>query len=63
MSEVTDQFVGNVFSYVQKKNVFVARIIDTDKNGKLQVSSRESIIDDSLWKQIRPEGTTVKFQE
>jgi len=41
--------------------LFVARIIAFDKHDKPILSSRESIVDDSKWALIGPEGKTVHF--
>ena len=39
----------------------MARIIDQDKKGRLQLSARESVLDEETWKLILPAGTTGKF--
>ena len=59
--EITDDISGNVFKFLQKKSVFAARVIDHDKNGKIQLSTRESVIDSESWNTLKPEGTTIKF--
>lgn len=61
VSEITDDISGNVFKYLQKKAVFAARVIDHDKNGKIQLCTRESVIDEENWKNLKPEGTSVSF--
>jgi len=61
MCEITDEISGNVIKYLQDKHIFAARVIDTDKNGKLQLSTRESVLEESSWEQIRPQGTSAKF--
>jgi translation initiation factor 2 alpha subunit (eIF-2alpha) len=35
ISEITDEITGNVFKHLQKKMIFIARVIDHDKNGKM----------------------------
>ena len=54
--EITDEISGNVFRYLAQRSIFAARVIDLDKSGKLQLSTRESVIDDNSWRYIRPEG-------
>jgi predicted RNA-binding protein with RPS1 domain len=49
MCEITDQITGNVFKHLQEKSIFAARVIDTDKNGKAQLSSRESVVNEDSW--------------
>lgn len=61
MCEITDEISGNVVKYLADKSIFAARVIDTDKNGKLQLSSRESVVSEKLWKEIRPEGASIRF--
>jgi predicted RNA-binding protein with RPS1 domain len=61
VSEITDDISGNVFKFLQKKAVFAARVIDHDKNGKIQLCTRESVIDNDNWNNMKPEGTTVSF--
>ena len=56
MCEITDEISGNVFKYLAQKSIFAARVIDLDKNGKLQLSARDSVVDDNSWRHIRPEG-------
>lgn len=63
MCEITDEISGNVIKYLSEKSIFAARVIDTDKHGKLQLSTRESVLDENAWKEIRPEGTSIRFQE
>ena len=59
--EITDEISGNVFKHLQKKMIFAARVIDHDKNGKMQLSTRESVVDQDSWASIKPEATTLKF--
>lgn len=59
--EITDEITGNVVKHLADKSIFSARVIDMDKNGKLQLSTRESVLDDKTWKEIRPEGTSIRF--
>jgi predicted RNA-binding protein with RPS1 domain len=61
MCEITDEISGNVVKYLADKSIFAARVIDTDKNGKLQLSSRESVVSEKSWKEIRPEGASIRF--
>lgn len=61
ISEITDDITGNVFKHLSKKMIFAARVIDHDKNGKIQLSTRESVVDEESWKSIKPEATTIKF--
>jgi len=35
MCEITDEISGNVIKYLSEKSIFAARVIDTDKHGKL----------------------------
>lgn len=41
----------------------MARVISFDKHDKPVLSSRESVIDDSKWALIGPEGKSVHFQK
>jgi hypothetical protein len=45
---------------MKSKNLFLARVIDTDKKGRLMLSSRESVI--SGWSQIFG-NSTAQFQQ
>lgn len=44
LCELTDDIVGNVTKQMKAKNLFLARVIDSDKKGRLMLSSRESIV-------------------
>lgn len=59
--EITDEISGNVVKHLADQSIFTARVIDLDKNGKMQLSTRESVLDDKTWKEIRPEGTSIRF--
>lgn len=61
--EITDEISGNVVKNLADRSIFAARVIDLDKNGKLQLCTRESVVDEQTWKEIRPEGTSIRFQE
>jgi len=61
--EITDEISGNVVKYLADRSVFAARVIDMDKNGKMQLSTRESVLDAKSWNETRPEGASVHFQE
>jgi hypothetical protein len=43
------------------KHIFLARIIDTAKNGKIVLSSRESVVDENKWKLLSPQGKSIHF--
>ena len=38
--EITDEILGGVCTWLKTKGVFLARVIDTDKNGRPKLSSR-----------------------
>ena len=61
LCELSDDITQNVALEAQKQGIFVARVIDTDKKGRLQLSARESVLDDEVWRAIQPEGTSGKF--
>lgn len=63
MCEITDEVQGNCLKMIMQKQVLAARIIDFDKNGKIQLSTRESVVSSESWKNIRPEGPSIRFQE
>ena len=48
--ELSDDIAGNLTKQMKAKNLFLARMIDTDKKGRLMLSSRESVV--SGWSQI-----------
>lgn len=48
--ELSDDIAGNLTKQMKAKNLFLARVIDTDKKGRLMLSSRESVV--SGWSQI-----------
>jgi hypothetical protein len=45
--------------YTKQRNIFLARVIDTDKKGRPMLSSRDSCISD--W-QVISSGSTAAFQ-
>lgn len=59
--EITDEISGNVVKNLADRSIFAARVIDLDKNGKLQLSTRESVLDEKTWNEIKPEGTSIRF--
>lgn len=61
MCEITDEITQNVCFEAQKWGIFLARVIDHDKNGRVLLSSRESILDDKVWALVQPAGPTGKF--
>ena len=63
LCEITDEISGNVVKHLADRSIFAARVIDFDKNGKMQLSARESVVGEMRWKDIRPEGASIRFQE
>lgn len=62
--EITDEIVGNVFQLVQSRRVFAARIIAQDKQGRWQLSCRESVLDEDLYTSaIGPLGSSAEFEK
>ena len=62
ISEVSDDIIGRVCDYQsQNSPLFVARIIAFDKHEKPVLSSRDSVVDDTKWALIGPEGKSVHF--
>lgn len=45
LSEITDKVVSNMLGKAQERGLFAARVIDTDKKGRLMLSCRESVVD------------------
>lgn len=45
LCELNDEVAANVARDFADKGVFLARIIGTDKKGRFQLSSRQSVID------------------
>ena len=45
LSELTDEIQGSIAKFMKQKNFFLARVIDTDKKGRLMLSARESVIE------------------
>lgn len=43
--EITDEISGNVVKNLADRSIFAARVIDLDKSGKMQLSTRESVVD------------------
>ena len=48
--ELSDDIAGNLTKQMKSKNLFLARVIDSDKKGRLMLSARESVV--SGWSQI-----------
>ena len=44
LCELSDDIAGCLTKQMKAKNLFLARVIDTDKKGRLMLSSRESVI-------------------
>lgn len=63
LAEITDEVSSNVILFAKEKSVFLARVIDQDKKGKLMLSARQSIVDEVSWKHTRPEGASAHFQQ
>lgn len=59
--ELSDDITSNVALEAQSQGIFVARVIDHDKKGRLQLSARASILEQKTWHLIQPEGTSSKF--
>ena len=55
LCEISDEITANLIQQTRQKSIFNARIIDTDKNGRLMLSSRQSVVDD--WQTIYQGGT------
>lgn len=60
MCELSDELQGCITKHMKAKNVFVARVIDTDKNGRYMLSARESVVEN--WQTIIG-GSTAAFQK
>jgi hypothetical protein len=60
MCELSDELQGCITKHMKAKNVFVARVIDTDKNGRYMLSARESVVEN--WQTIVG-GSTAAFQK
>lgn len=64
LCEITDEVNANVISHLATKGIFAARVIGHDtKSGKVHLSTRESVLDESSWKLIKPDGTSLEFKE
>jgi len=61
MCEITDEITQNVCLEAKKWGIFLARVIDHDKNGRVILSSRESLLDSKVWALCQPAGPTGKF--
>jgi predicted RNA-binding protein with RPS1 domain len=49
---------------IEEKNIFCARIIDRDSNGRWQLSARESVIDPKKWaKTLATTATSKEFMD
>jgi len=44
MCELSDEITSNLIGQFKQKSIFLARVIDTDKKGRLMLSSRDSVI-------------------
>lgn len=44
LCELSDDIAGCLTKQMKAKNLFLARVVDTDKKGRLMLSSRESVI-------------------
>jgi predicted RNA-binding protein with RPS1 domain len=63
LCEITDNNISNMLTEYQQRGIFLARVVDTDKKGRLQLSARESVTNDESWKMISPEGSSAHFQQ
>jgi ribosomal protein S1 len=45
LCEITDKIYANMLGKTQDRGLFAARVIDTDKKGRLMLSCRESVVD------------------
>ena len=52
LCELSDDITANVAAEAQKRGVFIARVIDQDKKGRLQLSARESILSNDMWRLV-----------
>ena len=59
MCELSDEITSNLFGQFKEKGIFLARVIDTEKKGRLMLSSRESVVNN--WDTIYS-GPTAAFQ-
>lgn len=62
LCEVTDEVAANVAQSACERGIFLARIIGTDKKGRLQLSSRESVVDQEMWNLTKPDGSSAHFK-
>lgn len=60
LCELSDELQGSIVKHMKQKNYFAARVIDTDKKGRLMLSARESVIEN--WATITS-GSTAAFQQ
>jgi predicted RNA-binding protein with RPS1 domain len=60
--ELTDEVASNTTKSFSDKGIFLARIIGTDKKGRFQLSSRESVLDEEMWALIKPDGSSAHFK-
>jgi len=58
LCELTDEVAANVTQSANEKGIFPARIIGTDKKGRYQLSSRESVVDQEMWNLTKPDGSS-----
>lgn len=45
LCELSDEIQGQIVKHIKAKNLFLARVIDTDDKGRLMLSSRDSVIE------------------
>lgn len=60
LCELSDEIQGCIAKHMKQKNLFLARVIDTDKKGRLMLSARQSVIEN--WTTIVG-GSTAAFQQ
>ena len=62
LCELTDEVAATVIQGASNKDIFPARIIGTDKKGRLQLSSRDSVVDQEMWNLTKPDGSSAHFK-
>lgn len=64
MAEISDDLVGSLIDTLALiQPIFPARVIDLDKNQKLVLSARDSVVQPKSWELISPAGKSVHFQK
>ena len=58
--ELSDDITHSLVQQLRQKKVFLARVIDTDKKGRLMLSARESLVES--WEVVYT-GATAVFQK